>query len=94
MSKANQTKGNARFDEIINSPKFQEYYKEQHRALVVSAMLQDAMEKKHLTQTAVANTMGISQADVSKILSGKKKNFTVETLLRFCDAIGSRVTIM
>lgn len=93
MANIKQSEGNKRFDEIIKSESFKEYYNEQHTILMVSVLLQEAMEKKHLTQSVIAERMGISQADVSKVLSGKKENITIKTLQKFCNAIGVTPTL-
>lgn len=46
-----------------------------------------------LTQTKAAARMGISQPDVSKMLKGQFRPFSVERLMRFLNALGQDVEI-
>ena len=46
-----------------------------------------------LTQADAAKRMGISQPDVSKMLKGQFRPFSVERLMRFLNALGQDVEI-
>jgi len=48
---------------------------------------------KNLTQTEVANILGIDQPKVSALLHGKLSGFSTERLFRFLNALGSDVEI-
>jgi predicted XRE-type DNA-binding protein len=52
------------------------------------------MEDQDLTQTATARRLGIAQPDVSKLLKGHFRQFSVERLLRFLVALGQDVEIV
>ena len=52
-----------------------------------------ALQKKGLSQTAVARLLGIAQPDVSKMLTGHFRQFSVERLMRFLVALGHDVEI-
>jgi predicted XRE-type DNA-binding protein len=56
--------------------------------------LHDIVQERGLTQTEVARTIGISQPDVSRLLRGRFRDFSVERLMRFLTAFGCEVDIV
>ena len=52
------------------------------------------MKKRRLTQVQLADLLGIRQPDVSKMLSGEFRQFSVERLLRFLVALNQDVEIV
>ena len=52
------------------------------------------MKDQALTQTAAARRLGIEQPDVSKLLKGHFRQFSVERLMRFLVALGQDVEIV
>jgi predicted XRE-type DNA-binding protein len=52
------------------------------------------MKDQELTQTAAAQRLGIEQPDVSKLLKGHFRQFSVERLMRFLVALGRDVEIV
>ena len=52
------------------------------------------MKEQELTQTAAAVRLGIAQPDVSKMLRGHFRQFSVERLMRFLVALGQDVEIV
>ena len=50
--------------------------------------LQEARRAEHLTQSYVAERMGISQARVSEVESGDVSSLKVGTLARYAEALG------
>ena len=56
----------------------------------ISAML----EKEGLTQTEAARRLRIAQPDVSRMLRGHFRQFSVERLMRFLVALGQDVEIV
>jgi predicted XRE-type DNA-binding protein len=52
------------------------------------------MTDQNLTQTAAARRLGIAQPDVSKLLKGHFRQFSVERLMRFLVALGQNVEIV
>ena len=52
------------------------------------------MKKRHLKQVEAAALFGIRQPDVSKMLRGDFRQFSVERLLRFLVALGQDVHIV
>lgn len=56
--------------------------------------LQSLIEGHRLTQTQAAEVMGIGQPDVSRMLRGHFRDFSVERLMRFLTAFGCDVDIV
>jgi predicted XRE-type DNA-binding protein len=52
------------------------------------------LKERGLTQTAAAQLFGVKQPDVSNMLRGQFRQFSVERLLRFLVALGQDVEIM
>ena len=52
------------------------------------------MKKRRLKQTEAANLFGVGQPDVSKMLRGEFRQFSVERLLRFLVALDQDVEII
>jgi predicted XRE-type DNA-binding protein len=55
--------------------------------------IDDVLRERRLTQPAATRLMGISQPDVSKMLRGLFRGFSLERLLLFLAALGQDVTI-
>ncbi len=51
------------------------------------------IKRENLTQVDAAERMGISQPDVSKMLKGLFRPFSLERLMRFLNALGQDVEI-
>jgi len=52
------------------------------------------MKERHMKQVDAARLLGIRQPDVSKMLRGEFRQFSVERLLRFLVALGQDVEIV
>jgi predicted XRE-type DNA-binding protein len=52
------------------------------------------MKKRHLKQVEAARLFGVRQPDVSKMLRGEFRQFSVERLLRFLVALNQDVEIL
>jgi plasmid maintenance system antidote protein VapI len=59
--------------------------------LQVRESLISEMEESHLTRAEVARRMKVHRVCVTQMLQGR--NFTLETLSRFAEALGCRVEI-
>ena len=59
---------------------------------VFVGMIKQRRESLGLTISEVAQRMGVDHAAVSRLESGKQSNPTVNTVMRYVEAIGSRVT--
>lgn len=53
-----------------------------------------ALKAQSLNQTTAAKKLGIGQPDVSKMLAGQFRQFSVERLMRFLVALGHDVKIV
>ena len=52
------------------------------------------MKERHMKQVDAASLLGVRQPDVSKMLRGEFRQFSVERLLRFLVALGQDVDIV
>lgn len=53
----------------------------------------EAMEKGGLSQTALAERLQTSPSYVTKVLSGEESNFTLTTMVKIADALGSDLQV-
>ena len=56
--------------------------------------LHRAIRMRKLTQTAAAKLVGIAQPDLSNILRGRFRGFSVERLMRMLTAFGQNIDIV
>lgn len=56
--------------------------------------LQQILEERKLTQTAAAKILGLSQPDVSRLLNGQFRDYSVERLLRLLMALDRDIEIV
>jgi DNA-binding XRE family transcriptional regulator len=57
----------------------------------VFAELKKVREAKGLSLTDMQEATGIDKASLSKLETGQRANFTLETVLRYADAVGKHV---
>ena len=55
--------------------------------------IQDILDERGLSQTAAAALMGVRQPDLSRILHGQFRGFSVERLMTMLTALGFEVAI-
>lgn len=60
----------------------------------LSLLIKRSIETLALSQTAAAALMGMPQPDVSAIVRGRLKGFSVERLIRALNALGNDVEIV
>lgn len=58
------------------------------------ARLQQILKDRKLTQTTAAKLLGLSQPDVSRLLSGRFRDYSVERLLRLLMALDRDIEIV
>ena len=56
--------------------------------------IQTIMKRRSLTQAAAAGLFGVKQPDVSKMVRGEFRQFSVERLMRFLVALNQDVEIV
>lgn len=66
---------------------------ERYLKSLLSELIDDEIEEQKLTQAAAADKMGLSQPDVSAILRGRFKNYSVFRLLKALAALGYDIEI-
>lgn len=59
----------------------------------LASVVYDVLEARDWTQAHAAEVLGVAQPDVSNIVNGRLKNFSVERLLHFLSRLEQRVTI-
>lgn len=57
------------------------------------ARLVGAIKRSGLSQLAIANRSDVRQAIISRLVNGKRRNVTAETLEKLAGAIGMRVEL-
>jgi predicted XRE-type DNA-binding protein len=82
------------FEDLINSDDYQKSSKEFYRSQLILARMNEIMSQKNLTQEELAFRMNMSQPNLSNILSGKKPKFSIDTIIRFCEATDSKLEII
>ena len=56
--------------------------------------IQDRIDERELSQTEAAKLMGLAQPDLSKILRGRFRGYSVERLMRGLSNLGSDIEIV
>ena len=59
----------------------------------LASMIYDVVEARQWTQKHTADILSISQPDVSRMLNGMLKDFSVERLINFLSKLEQRITI-
>jgi antitoxin HicB len=60
---------------------------------VIAWQLQQEMERKHLSKTAMAAQMKTSRAQLNRLLDPKDGNVTIETLQRAATILGREIRV-
>ncbi|MDH3914332.1 MAG: helix-turn-helix domain-containing protein [Rhodospirillales bacterium] len=63
------------------------------KAQLVSRMM-DVMKARKLTQTAVAEVIGVTQPDVSNLIRGRFRGYSIDRLMGFLVALDQDVEIV
>ena len=74
----------------IGVPHAEEHLIKAHLVYRISQII----DGRALTQTAAAKALGVKQPDISKMLNGQFRQFSVERLLRFLVALNQDVRIV
>ena len=90
MSKRGYEIGSRNVFKDIGVPNPEEHLVKAQLVFKIDAILKE----RHLKQVDVADLLGIRQPDVSKILRGEFRQFSVERLLRFLVALNQDVEIV
>src|ERR1700730_17140752 len=90
MSKKPSATGRQKVFKEIGGPNREEHLVKPQLVFKIDAI----MKERRLKQTAAAGLLGIKQPDVSKMLRGEFRQFSVERLLRFLVALNQDVEIV
>src|SRR5262247_3816979 len=90
MSSKGYEKGSTNVFKDLGFPNAEEHLIKAQLVLKIDTI----MKKRHLKQVEAADLFGIRQPDVSKMLRGDFRQFSVERLLRFLVALGQDVEIV
>lgn len=77
----------------LTDPQFRAIYEEEATQKELWLQLVEARKTTGLTQEQVAGRMGISQAQVARIEKRGYANYTLQTLRRYLDALGSHFAL-
>lgn len=90
MSKKNHEIGNRNVFKDIGVPNAEEHLVKAQLVFKIDAI----MKRRSLKQAEAADLFGVKQPDVSKMLRGEFRQFSVERLLRFLVALDQDVEII
>ena len=90
MSNKGIEKGNGNVFADIGVPNAGEHFVKAQLVFKIDSIMKD----RRMTQVDAAGILGIRQPDVSKMLRGEFRQFSVERLLRFLVALGQDVEIV
>ncbi|HEY6391683.1 MAG TPA: helix-turn-helix transcriptional regulator [Bryobacteraceae bacterium] len=90
MSKRTYAIGSRNVFKDIGAPNADEHLIKAQLVFKIDAILKE----RHLKQIEAADLLGIRQPDVSKMLRGEFRQFSVERLLRFLVALNQDVEIV
>ncbi len=90
MAKISYEIGGGNVFDDIGLPNAQEHLVKAKLVVKIDAL----MKERGLKQAAAAGLFGVKQPDVSKMLNGDFRQFSVERLMRFLVALGQDVEIV
>lgn len=67
--------------------------REDTQAYIEAYNLRSARKQQHMTQTQVADAMGVSQNRVSQIETGDVDAMTVSSIRRYAEALGGKLKV-
>ena len=90
MSKKRYEAGSRNVFKDLGMPNAEEHFVKAQLVFKIDTL----MKERHLKQIEAADLLGIQQPDVSKMLRGEFRQFSVERLLRFLVALDQDVEIV
>lgn len=83
----------SRFRKVFESArKTVEYWMEDVRLDFTQAVV-ETIKSKNISQKDLAETIGKSEAYISKIINSNSTNFTLKTMVQLCLALDSKITL-
>ena len=80
-------------DQVDRNPQVRKMADEMLNEMRVEQDLAALREERGISQSQLAKLLGVSQPAIAKIESGKVKNLTLKTLVRYATALGGEVKI-
>ena len=80
-------------DKLTRDPAFRKLYEEEAAKGSLWLQLVEARQEAGLTQEEVANRLGVSQAQVARIEKRGYDSYTLNTLRRYVEALGSEFSL-
>lgn len=81
-------------DQLMHDPEFRAGYEQQTPLVRFGQMMRAARENQELTQTQLADKLGVSQSEVSRLEKGEGVNGpTLERIVAFAHALGLRLVV-
>lgn len=68
--------------------------RERTHAYIDAYNLREARKARHMTQTELAQAMGVSQNRVSRMENGDIGSMSLDTIRRYIEAVGGTVTLI
>jgi predicted XRE-type DNA-binding protein len=90
MSKKRYEAGSRNVFKDLGMPNAEEHFVKARLVFKIYTL----MKERHLKQIEAADLLGIQQPDVSKMLRGEFRHFSVERLLRFLVALDQDIEIV
>lgn len=80
-------------DQVDRNPQVRKMADEMLNEMRVEQDLAALREERGISQSQLAKLLGVSQPAIAKIESGKVKNLTLKTLVRYATALGGEVKV-
>ena len=93
MTKKKNPHRGSRLDDFLKDEGVLEAFQAAAIKEVIAWQLEQAMEKKKLSKTAMAARMKTSRAQLNRLLDPKDGNVTIETLQRAAAILGRKVRV-
>ena len=93
MTKSPKKTSTQIIEEFTQTPEFKEYYQLEKMRLYIATRLKQIREAKKLSQTQIADLMGVKQSYIAGLESGKRHP-TLNTLNKFCIAVSGKLEII
>lgn len=97
MAEKTMNEGQKRYDEYwarqMADPEFRRIYEEEAKTKELWLQLVEARQAAGLTQEEVARRMGVSQAQVARIERQGYDAYTLRTLRRYVEALGTEFAL-
>ncbi|HBR70125.1 TPA: hypothetical protein DIC20_03050 [Candidatus Dependentiae bacterium] len=85
-------KAKTTYEKIISDPKRKKRIEEEYQTLLISELIQAAIEKDLITVRELAREAGVSPTIIQELKTGKRKDITLRTASKILNTIGYEVS--